>query len=332
MTLKVFEAFSGIGSQRKALDNLGIDHEVVAISEIDKHAIASYEAIYGKTKNVGDISKLTDEEVPECDLFTYSFPCTDISNAGEKKGLDKDSGTKSSLLWECERIIKAAKPKYLMLENVKNLAGKKHRHNFDKWLEILESYGYNNYWQVLNAKDYGIPQNRERIFVISVRKDVDDGKFKFQEPFELKTTLFDLLDDEVSDNLWLSEKIKKGFLKNTKNYPRADRFLSNINPNNPNISRCLVQSPGLHNTDQILKYKNGEITTEPFSKEDVLNNDLRRLSTKECWRLMGFDDESYQKAKEVVSDTQLRRQAGNSIVVNVLEGIFKNLFETEVYR
>ena len=122
--LRVFESFAGIGTQRMALKRLGINHEVIGISEIDKFAIKSYEAIHGETKNYGDISKIDPNDLPDFDLFTYSFPCQDISMAGKQKGLKKGSGTRSSLLWECERIIEAKRPKYLLMENVKNLVGK----------------------------------------------------------------------------------------------------------------------------------------------------------------------------------------------------------------
>ncbi|OHX27741.1 hypothetical protein BKX95_03785 [Streptococcus iniae] len=136
--LKVFEAFAGIGTQRMALRNLGIPHEVVAIAEIDKFAIKSYEAIHGTVNNLGDISKINPDIIPDHDLFTYSFPCQDISVAGKQAGLDIDSGTRSGLLWECQKVIAAKKPKYLLMENVKNLVGKKHKLNFDKWLDWLD--------------------------------------------------------------------------------------------------------------------------------------------------------------------------------------------------
>src|SRR5574344_96908 len=196
--IKVFEAFSGIGTQRMALRNLGIEHEVVAIAEIDKFAIKSYEAIHGETNNLGDISKINMEDIPDHDLFTYSFPCTDISVAGKGLGLDEGSGTRSGLLWECQKVIYGKRPKYLLLENVKNLVGKKHKHNFDKWLEWLEEQGYTNYWQVLNAKDYGIPQNRERVFVVSILGEHEP--YEFPEPIELELRLKDVLESEVSSD------------------------------------------------------------------------------------------------------------------------------------
>ena len=164
--LRVFEAFSGVGTQSMALKRLGVDYEVVGIAEIDKFAIQSYTAIHGETKNYGDISKINPTELPDMDLFTYSFPCQDLSISGRQRGMSE--GTRSGLLYECEKVITTKKPKYLLLENVKNLVSKKFKPDFDKWLEWLESQGYSNYWQVLNAKDYGVPQNRERVFVVSV--------------------------------------------------------------------------------------------------------------------------------------------------------------------
>ena len=222
--LKIIEAFAGVGSQKMALRNIGIEHESVGIFEIDIDAIISYGVIHheeceefesgntieqmkdwlleknigwdfkknksriprlNKTKtkllynacylanNFGDISKADAKDIPDHDLFTYSFPCQDISLAGLQKGFEKGSSTKSSLLWECERIIREKQPKYLMLENVKNLVGNGFIENFKKWLTLLNEIGYVNYWQVLNATDYVIPQNRERVFVVSIRKDIN---------------------------------------------------------------------------------------------------------------------------------------------------------------
>ncbi|OCW99285.1 type II restriction-modification system methylation subunit [Streptococcus phage Javan117] len=202
--LRVFEAFAGIGTQRMSLRNLGIPHEVVAIAEIDKFAIKSYEAIHGPVNNLGDISKINPDNIPDHDLFTYSFPCQDISVAGKQAGLDIDSGTRSGLLWECQKVIAAKKPKYLLMENVKNLVGKKHKPNFDKWLDWLEEQGYTNYWQVLNAKDYGIPQNRERVFCVSILGE--HSPYVFPGKQELTIRLKDILEDDVDEKYYLSEE------------------------------------------------------------------------------------------------------------------------------
>ena len=208
MTIRVFEAFAGVGSQRMALRNLGIDHEVVAIAEIDKFAIKSYEAIHGETNNLGDISQIETADIPDHDLFTYSFPCQDISVAGKGLGLDEGSDTRSGLLWECQKVIYGKRPKYLLLENVKNLVGKKHKHNFDRWLEWLEKQGYTNYYKILNAKDYGIPQNRERVFVVSILGY--HTPYKFPEPIELELRLKDVLEEVVDEKLYLdTDKAKK---------------------------------------------------------------------------------------------------------------------------
>ena len=204
MTIRVFEAFAGVGSQRMALRNLGIDHEVVAIAEIDKFAIKSYEAIHGKTNNLGDISRIKTADIPDHDLFTYSFPCQDISVAGKGLGLNEGSDTRSGLLWECQKVIYGKRPKYLLLENVKNLVGKKHKHNFDKWLEWLEKQGYTNYWEVLNAKDYGVPQNRERVFVVSILGRHEP--YEFPEPIELELRLKNILESEVDEKFYLSDE------------------------------------------------------------------------------------------------------------------------------
>ena len=205
--LRVFEAFSGYGSQSIALRNLGIEHEVVAISEIDKYAIKAYEAIHGPTLNLGDISKIDVNDIPQHDLFTYSFPCQDLSVAGKQKGLGK--GTRSGLLYECEKVIEHCRPKYLLLENVKNLVGKKFKADFDKWLEYLEGLGYTNYWKVLNAKNYGVPQNRERVFVVSILGEHEP--FEFPKPIPLDKCIADILEEQVDEKYYLSEEIQKRF-------------------------------------------------------------------------------------------------------------------------
>lgn len=204
--IRVFEAFSGYGSQSLALERLNIPHEVVCISEIDKYAIQAYKALHGEVLNLGDISSINVEDVPDHDLFTYSFPCQDISIAGKQAGIAE--GTRSGLLWECERIIAAKHPKYLLMENVKNLVGKKHKSDFDKWCEWLESQGYTNYWQVLNAKDYGVPQNRERVFMISILGE--HNPYVFPKGFDNGIRLKDILEDEVDEKYYISnEKAEK---------------------------------------------------------------------------------------------------------------------------
>ena len=202
--LRLIELFAGIGSQTQALKNIGVPHKVVAISEIDKNALTSYKALHGETLNLGDIRQI--EELPEADFWTYSFPCQDISVAGHGAGIKE--GTRSGLLLEVERLLRKAAeqgtlPKYLLLENVKNLVSKKFKADFDSWLSFLSSLGYTNYWQVLNAKDYGIPQHRERVFCVSIRGE--HTAFVFPEKRELTLRLKDMIDEHVDEKYYLKE-------------------------------------------------------------------------------------------------------------------------------
>jgi DNA (cytosine-5)-methyltransferase 1 len=164
---------------------MNADFEIVGISEIDKYALQAYKSLHGAVPaNYGDIAKIDWAEVPDFDLFTYSFPCQDISIVGQRKGLDEGSGTESSLLWECKKAIEIKRPRILLMENVKNLVGKKNMPNFKKWCAYLESLGYTNYWQVMNAKDYGIPQNRERVFMLSF---LDGRDYAFPQTVEMRS-------------------------------------------------------------------------------------------------------------------------------------------------
>ena len=172
------------------------------------------------SKNLGDISKL--EYLEYADFWTYLFPCTDISVSGKQKGIIMGK-TRSGLLYEVQRLLEKAKetstlPKYLMLENVKNLVGKKFKPQFDEWLAWLDELGYNTYYKVLNAKDYGVPQNRERVFAISIRKDIDNGKFEFPQPFDNGVRLKDILEDNVDEKYYLTNTMIRGFIKHNENH------------------------------------------------------------------------------------------------------------------
>lgn len=210
MKLKVFTAFSGYDSQCMALDRLhqhnkDFEYELVGWSEIDKFAIQAHNAVYPKwaDRNYGDISKIDWMQVPDFDLFTYSSPCQDFSNAGKQAGGAEGSGTRSSLLWECRRAIVAKKPKYLLMENVAALVSKKFIRLFNAWQLELESYGYRNFAKVLNAKNYGVPQNRDRIFMVSVLDETARYEFPSQMPLTIR--LKDVLEKEVEERYYLSE-------------------------------------------------------------------------------------------------------------------------------
>ena len=312
--IRVFEAFAGVGSQRMALRNLGIEHEVVGIAEIDKYALASYKAIHGDCPNFGDISKIEPHILPDMDLFTYSFPCQDLSVAGKQAGLGEN--TRSGLLYECEKVIEAKRPKYLLLENVKNLVGKKFKPEFDKWLEYLEGLGYKNYWDVLNAKNYSVPQNRERVFVVSILGNVG---YKFPEQQELTKRIKDILEPVVDGKFYLSESVQARF-KQTKEDNGINTVIGTTKPE----FRTIGQRDDVYSINNTM---GALVATDYKQPKQILDNyRVRKLTPLECWRLMGFSDDDFYKAQKVCSNTQLFKLAGNSIVVPVLEGIFKNLF------
>lgn len=210
MKIRVFEAFAGYGSQSLALERLKkhfpeFDYEVVGISEIDRYAVTAYKALHGDVPNYGDISKIDWNKVPIFDLFTYSFPCTNLSNAGKQEGCEEGSGTASSLLWECRKAIVAKRPRYLLMENVKALVSQKFLPYFLKWWSELVSYGYSNFARVLNSKDFGVPQNRERIFMVSILDR--QATYHFPEPFPLDRRIKDILEEDVDERYFLSEKL-----------------------------------------------------------------------------------------------------------------------------
>lgn len=404
--LKIIELFAGVGAQRQALKEAKIEYEVVAISEIDKYAISAYNKLHGETKNLGDITQI--EKLPEADMWTYSFPCTDISLAGRMGGFEKGSNTRSSLLWEVQRLLKVASaegtlPKYLIMENVKNIVSKKFMPLFQVWLDFLEELGYKNYWKVMNARDYGVPQNRERCFMVSILNS--DEPFIFPNKIELRTKLGDLLEDKVDEKYYLSNKLITCFasMKNRNGLVRGLRFRPR--GKDDEYAWTITTCPGSRATDtyivepvpaalrgrlddegnykqqleikkdgctnaittvqkdniiilpeatkkgytiarvgdgcytNLCQYKRGVvqrnmIPTLKASCSDigVVVEDpkelisLRRLTPRECWRLMGWNDEDINKVLDgSISNTQLYKMAGNSIVVNCLVELFKAL-------
>ena len=206
--LTVNELFSGIGAFRKALINLNVPYKIVGISEIDKFAIRSYEAMYGKTRNYGDISKI--EKLDYADLWTYGFPCQDISQAGKQAGIIKGK-TRSGLLYEVERLLAKSvenneSPKYLIMENVKALVGKKFIEDFNRWICRLNELGYDTYYAILNAADYGIPQKRERVIAVSIRRDLRK-QFEFPSPIPLKFSFRNALEECPDSKYFLSDEM-----------------------------------------------------------------------------------------------------------------------------
>lgn len=357
--LKVFEAFSGIGAQRMALRNLKCNYKIVATCDVDETVTLAYYYVHSNNKksrkkytdeqkrefiinrgisnkekimklnsellnnlfnavdvcnNLGDITKLKEKDVPDHDLFTYSFPCQDISSVGTKKGLDIGSGTRSSLLWECKKIIETKKPKYLLLENVKNLTTGKNKQNFEKWLKYLEDNGYTNYWKIFDAKDYGIPQRRPRVIVVSKYGKCQTNLIKDND-INKKKGINDIID--LNENNWkhfIPKAEIKGSVNNGKYAFLDDR---DWKINGVMISDlCSTQRAGRTGL-KIIKNVDGQLYE-------------RKLNALECCRLMGYNDSDYYNLKKGnISDSQIMKICGNSIVVNVLMNIFQNIYEEE---
>jgi DNA (cytosine-5)-methyltransferase 1 len=352
------------------LRNIGADYEIIGFSEIDKYAIKSYIEIHGDIQNYGDVTTM--KCIPKCDIFTWGFPCQDLSLAGKQKGMEE--GTRSNLGYKVIDLIKQTKekPKLLIMENVPPLAQKKFYHHFEKMQKELNDLGYRNYWQILNAKDYGIPQNRKRVFMISI---LGEYNYEFPTPKPLTKKLKDLLEDEVDEKYYLSDKMIKCLTDTTNRNGliRAKLFRPH-NPNKSSTAYTVTTKAGSRPTDNFIevfdfRYDEGArgrvdshcsptlttkvgtsgISGQPLLKipkvtkkgvmptlttrPDVLGGTIkqkglriRKLTPKECWRLMGFSDEDFEKAQKVNSDSQLYKQAGNSIVVKVLEEMFKKMF------
>lgn len=213
--IRVLSLFGGIGCFEMGLERANIPFEVVDYVDNDKFAVKSYNAIWGTNYEPQDIRKW-DKDI-ECDLICHGSPCQSFSVAGLGAGGDEGSGTRSSLMWETVRIVEKIRPKYIIWENVKGLLTKKHRHNFDAYLKTMENLGYKNYYQIMNAKNYGTPQNRERVFTVSIREDVDRS-FKFPNPTPLDKKLKDILEKEVDEKYYLSDKTIAGFVRHSERH------------------------------------------------------------------------------------------------------------------
>lgn len=238
--------FSGIGAFEKALANLSIAYELVAFSEIDKFAAKSYALLYDESasKNLGDIRNIDTAMLPkDIDLLTYGFPCTSLSIAGAMKGFRNDDGslTSSGLFIEALRIIEAVKPKIAIAENVKALVSKRFTNEFAFVLNSLENAGYNNYHKVLRAQEFGVPQNRERVFIVSIRQDIDRG-FEFPTVNPVKCRLADVLEDDVPEKYYLSAKMVAGFRLKEQKRPDLGFKFKVTNPED--AAACIIATYG----------------------------------------------------------------------------------------
>lgn len=261
--------------------------ELVKYCEIDKYASKSYSLIHNVSEelNLGDIAKIDIEKLPPCDLITHGSPCTDFSHHGKNKGGDIGSGTSSSLMWNTVTIVEHCKPKFVIWENVKQVLTQKHKHNFDKYIEKLDVLGYNSYHLVMNAKDYGTPQNRPRIFIVSISKDIDVG-YSFPDK---KANLFTLQDVIGQGNHILDDRNSGFGIRIYHDY-------------------CPCQRAKRHG----IKVVDSE-------------NNVSTLTPLQAMLLQGFTEEDYNKISPTMPQTQILQQVGNSIVVSVVQSIFEEL-------
>ena len=263
--LKVFTTFSGYDSQCLALKKGGIPFELVGWSEIEKRAIDAHNVLFPEyvDKNYGDICKIDWKNVPDFDSFTYSSPCQSFSICGKKMGGEEGSGTRSSLLWECKKAIEIKRPKYLMLENVKNLVGNKFYPTFKKWLDFLDSLGYTSYWKVLNGADYGIPQARERVFVVSILNPESD--FEFPRPIESKLCMNDFLQEphEIPEKCYVSQVCIDEYVRNN---PNILKFAGETNDTIPTTTKKKNESSKYE--DVVKKGKQNEFVSQTVKNMD----------------------------------------------------------------
>ena len=259
--LRVATAFSGYDSQKMALERLhkvfpDFCYELVAWSEIDENAITAHNAVFpeDKDKNLGDISKIDWSKAPDFDLFTYSFPCQDISSSGKQRGFEEGAGTRSSLLWECKKAIEAKKPRFLMMENVKALVSAKFLPFLRQWQTWLHQQGYENFTQVLNASSYNVPQNRERVFMISIlRTDSEPNpSFYFPKKMKLERRIKDILEPNVDESFYLSDKALEYFCRVNNDKSHGHNFTPKGEDDVAFTVRC---ASGQRVDDNFLKYE-----------------------------------------------------------------------------
>ncbi len=399
--LRVVELFSGIGAQAMALRNTGVPHTSVCV-EIDGGAHASYCAIHGDTPNLGDITAL--DSLPACDLVTWSFPCQSLSIAGRQDGMAEGSGTRSSLAWEVLRLLRDAHsrgeaPRWLVMENVKGLLSRRNTGEFARIRAELEALGYTNSWAVLNAVDFGVPQKRERVFMVS---SLDGRSFTFPGGSRTELRLRDLLEapGDVDPSLFLSDEKVARYEEHARRHREAGHGLGWRPGEGDGVSPTVLTNPTKGETNTIIVsgtlggygqtsrvydpeglsptvttpaggghipailypegtrrgYReahegDGLVMPRPTLARGTVQDQVsptlttgqgcgtgtvvgadpglrvRFLSPRECWRLMGFPDWAYDRAVALGhSRTRLYRQAGNSIVVPVLEAVFRGMF------
>jgi DNA (cytosine-5)-methyltransferase 1 len=309
--LKLFDGFSGYGGASWGLKKAGIPFEVVGFSEIDKFAIKLYELNHKNIKNFGDITKINPKKLPDFDFFTGGFPCQTFSSIGKGEGELDPRGT---LFYDIIRICEVKKPSFILLENVKGLTTNSHRPTFEKILSELKRIGYNVQWKILNSKDYGIPQNRERVWIFATKKKIPFG-WRF-EPNKIPLKIFfkDLLEEKPDKSYYLKQYQTKRLTEKTgvtfkvKEPSCFDRYNKKIRTD----GICMTIAPSYHNIMRVV-----EVKTNGHDK-------VRKMTPKEHYRFMGFEDDEIDL--DGFSYSQLCNCAGNGWDVNLVSKIMKKIY------
>lgn len=311
--IRVFEAFSGYGGAHYGLKKCGVGFEINGYSEVDKFAIELYDLNFPNSKNYGDITKLNVEDVDDFDLFCGGFPCQPFSSAGLGLG---ELDIRGTLFYDIVRIVEHKKPKYILLENVKGLTTNRHKPTFNKIISELKRIGYKVYYEVLNTKDYGIPQNRERLWIFATLDENFDETFNLSpKKINLNKRIKDFLDKKVDPSLYLSKK-------------QIDRLIEihkvDFNVNEPlcfDVYNKKVKKDGICITITEPHHNSLRIVEPPIDNELR----VRKASVSEQFRLMGFEDNEVNFGN--LSYSQLSKRCGNGWDVNLVSMIFTKIFK-----
>jgi len=314
--LKIISLFSGYGTQELALKYSGIKYRNVANCDILKSANEAYDSLHTTEQgNLGDVSKVDEKNFPHCDFLTYSFPCQDISISGVQRGIEK--GTRSGLLYEVERIVEHNKPKYLLMENVKNLVSKNHIKKFNDYIDKLNSLGYGSAWMVLNGADFGCPQNRERVFMFSVlgesSLDVSNKMMGVHNHKKTRVPMKPFIDTTADNSLFITPPYEI----NTPRLNSVCKMIARRSDLRYDQARRIYSIDGCSPC----------LTTSGSPQIMLDDKTIRTLTAREGYRFMGVKDADIDKLLTTsLSTKQHVALAGNSICVPVMQAIFEQFF------
>lgn len=310
--IRVFDTFAGYGGAHFGFKKTKIPHEVIGFSEIDSYADYIYKYNHGDIKNYGDITKINPKELPDFDVFTGGFPCQPFSQAGARLG---ELDTRGTLFYDIIRICSVKKPKLILLENVKGITTKKHTHTLEKIVSELKNLGYHVDYKVLNSKDFGIPQNRERLWIVASKKKFPTNWDISPTKVELKLRFKDLLDKKVPEKYYLTDaqisRLQELIIEDYEVKEPLCLDIYNKKIKRDGISITITEPH--HNSLRVVEPpKNGKIV-------------IRKLTPTETFRFMGFLNDDIKFGE--LSDSQIYKRAGNGWDINVASKIIQNIID-----